>query len=176
MIEAISARVSSYIYEHNDRKHVSQEIMEFALRAFLINATSIVLSLIIGWVTGKLIETLVSLVGIIAIRNLAGGYHFASSTACVVVSTFVIVALPYVPLNQLFFYILLVASVGLILVYAPSRMRNATRIGKRGLTIMKLIAMLVVVSNLWIHSDILSVAFFASSVTLISTKGGEINE
>lgn len=176
MIKSLSAHISGYIYHNNERRHVSQEVMQFTLIGIFTNGITIMLSLCIGLMLGKFQETCITVAALAALRMLAGGRHFASPELCIVVSTAAMTAVPFIPASNLLIYILSIASAFLIWWYAPVDMKEKTRISDRSLLIMKYSGMALVLSNLLIQSEILSVSWFVASLTLISFKGGEAHD
>jgi accessory gene regulator B len=173
MIEALSQKISGYVYRHNDRGHVSQEVMKFALVSLLSTTFTIVLSLIIGLIDGKFLLTVLSLAAIAVMRNLTGGYHFKSTAACIIVSAGVITLIPFIPVSPIAFYIMSIISLLLVIGYAPSNLRGVSRLTESNLKAMKWVAVLLILSNFLLTSDIISLAFFIQAVSLLPGKWGE---
>ena len=172
MIEALTRRIVLFIETHNDRKHVSSAVMVFALQSLLTNVLTIVFSLLIAAFLGTLKETALALFAVAVLRNLTGGLHFKSATVCVVVSTLVVVLIPFIPIDRMTGLVLTVASVLLVFFFAPSDLKGRTRISDRGLQIMKIAGLLLVCSNLAFQSSLLALSFFSVGLTLIPWKGG----
>lgn len=72
MIESFSERISGYLYERNDSKNVSKEVMKYALISIMTNTATIILSLCIGFIDGMFKETCIALIVTAALRLLAG--------------------------------------------------------------------------------------------------------
>lgn len=176
MIKSLSAQLSGYIYHNNERKHVSQEVMQFTLIGIFTNVITIVLSLSIGLIDGMFQETCFAVASLAVLRMLTGGRHFASPEVCILVSTAALVAVPFIPVSELLIYIMAIVSAILIWLYAPVDMKEKTRISDRSLLIMKYSGMALVLTNMLIQSDILSVSWFTASLTMISFKGGEAHD
>lgn len=176
MINSLSAHLSGYLYQHNERRNVSQEVMQFALIGIFTNTITLVLSLCIGLIDGKFQETCIAVAAMGSLRMLAGGHHLKSPELCIVISTAAVTAMPFIPLSDPFIYILAVVSALLIWLYAPVDIKAKTRISDRSFQIMKYSGMTLVLSNLLIQSDILSVSWFIASLTLTSFKGGEAHD
>ncbi|WP_219640723.1 accessory gene regulator ArgB-like protein [Cohnella sp. CFH 77786] len=170
MIEAVSERISGYLYRHNDRRNVSQEVMKFALIGLLTNGCVIVLSLIIGWLGGNFSATLLSLASMAALRLLAGGYHINPPSLCIVLSTAAVTLIPYIPAGKPVLYVFTAISALLVWRFAPADLRGKTRISERTLQQMKYGALLLVASSLFIQSGIMATALFLVSLTLIPIK------
>lgn len=176
MIENIADRLSGYVYQHNDRQHVSRDVMKFALIGIILNTVTVILSLCIGLIDGKFSETCIALAAMAALRFLAGGHHLKSPVLCIVVSTAAVTVVPFINVSEIFIYVFTAISVLLIWRFAPVDFKNKTRISERSLKIMKGAGMLLVLSNLLINSDILAISWLIVSLTLISIKGGDTNE
>ncbi|MFC5469930.1 accessory gene regulator B family protein [Cohnella suwonensis] len=171
MIEAISERVSGYLYRQNEQKDVSREVMKFALIGILTNGLIILLTLLIGIFDGKFQETCLSLASIVAIRFLAGGHHLSPPILCVAISTGAITLVPFIPESQTLTNLFTAFSLVLIWIYAPADLEKNTRISKPMLRWMKYSAFVLAASNLILQSHIIATAFFIASLTLISIKG-----
>jgi len=170
VIEAVSERIGNKIYEWNDKKHVSKAVMKFALVSLFTNVLSITLALLIGVAIGHTGAIAVSLVAVAGMRLLTGGYHFKNSLNCVLVSVAVSTAIPFIPLNRVAMITLLLIAAVLIIIYAPSRLRGVSRVSEQGLQIRKWLAVAIVIANLFISYEILALAFFAQSLTLITGR------
>lgn len=171
MIEAISERVSRYLYHQNEKKDVSQEVMKFALIGIVTNGMIILLALGIGLADGRFQETCLSLAAMAAMRFLAGGHHVSPPMLCVVLSTIAVTVVPFVPENQVLTYVFTGVCLVLIVLFAPADLEKSTRISKRTLQGMKYSALLLAASNVIVQSHIIATAFFIASLTLISLKG-----
>jgi|HigsolmetaGSP12D_1036236.scaffolds.fasta_scaffold00027_5 accessory gene regulator B len=176
MIEALSDKISAYVYRHNERQHVSQAVMKFALISIIMNSTTILLCLFIGFLDGHFKETLLATIAMAILRILAGGYHFRSPLLCIIVSTAAVTSVPFILLSLPVLYALTAVSALLILLFAPADSKKYTRLSNRALTWMKYIALLMVLSNLGFQSETLSVSWFIVSLTLLPLKGGENDE
>jgi len=176
MIEALSERISGYIYRHNERRHVSQEVMKFALVSVIMNATTILLCILIGFLDGHFKETCLATAAMAILRILAGGYHFRSPLLCIVISTAAVTVVPFIPLSVPVMYALTAISALFVFLFAPADSKNHTRLSDRALKWMKYFALLLVLTNLGFQSEILSVSWFIVSLTLLPIKGGESHE
>ncbi|MFD0716583.1 accessory gene regulator B family protein [Paenibacillus sp. GCM10027626] len=172
MIEIVSERIGNKIYEWNDKKHVSPAVMKFALISLFTNSLSIVLALLIGIMIGRTGEVALSLLAIATMRFLTGGYHFKKSLNCVIVSVGVSTIIPFIHINEITKVVLSIIAVILVVIYAPSRLRGVSRVSEQGLQIRKWIAVTLVIVNLFLSYEILTLAFFAQSLSLITKKSG----
>lgn len=167
MIEKMAERIALTMKRINPDETASVEVMKFSL-SLLINLMAITtLSLAIGALTGKFSETLLVLVSIAILRQVSGGIHLKTSEACVIFSTLAVVAIPHLPINEKWCIILTIVSAVLVLIFAPSRIEEQTRIPRKYWPLLKIIAFLIVSSNFLLQSGILACAFFLQSVGLI---------
>ncbi|BBI31754.1 accessory gene regulator ArgB-like protein [Cohnella abietis] len=176
MIESLSERISGYVYRNNDRQHVNEDVMKYALISIMTNICTIVLSLSVGLILGMFKETCITLVVTAALRLLAGGHHVSSPLLCVILSAAVVAVVPFIPLALPLIYAFTVISVLLIWKFAPMGFKNNTNISDRSLNIMKIVAMALVLSNFFFQSEMLAVSWMIVSLTLIHFKGGETHE
>jgi accessory gene regulator B len=174
MIEAVSERISDYVYRHNDRKHVSKEVMRYALISILTNVATVILSLLIGLTNGKFQETCLALLVIGVLRYLAGGHHLKSPVLCILASSAAVAVVPYITLNTPVLLAFTLVSALLVWRNAPVDFKNHTLLSDQRLKVMKLIALVLVLSNFLIQSDILAVSWMIVALTLLPYKGGEI--
>lgn len=113
--------------------------------------------LLIGTITGKLLDTIVSVVSFALLRKLTGGYHFKSLTVCVIVSVLLLSTVPHIEFEVHANIILTALNVILI---------SLNRSIEQG---YKLFAIIVVFVGF--YNDPACLAFFAQACTLL--KGGE---
>ncbi|QJD87168.1 accessory gene regulator ArgB-like protein [Cohnella herbarum] len=170
MIEAFSERISNYVYEHNERRHVSKEVMKYALISIMTNVVTVILSLIIGLIDGKFSETCLALAVIAILRYLAGGHHLKSPVMCILVSSAAVTLVPFVPLTLPFVFVFTVISGVVVWKYAPVDFKNHSTLSDKRLTLMKYIAVAMVFSNLIFQSEILALSWFIVTLTLVPYK------
>lgn len=170
MIGVLANHIVNYIEKNNDGHTVNRSIMLFALQSLLTNILTIILCLLIGWGLGTFQETCLVLVTTALVRNLTGGLHFSSPMTCVVISTLIVTSIPHIPVSDMASTIFMFSSLILVLWFAPADLKGKTRISDRGLNIMKVAGILLISSNFFIKSELLSLSFFCASITLIPFK------
>jgi accessory gene regulator B len=173
MIEVFSERISGYVYRHNERKHVSQEVMKYALISIMTNVATVILSLIIGFIDGKFKETCLALIMIAILRYLAGGHHLKSPVLCIIASSVAVAAVPYITLSTPLIFVCTLISALLVWKYAPVGFKNHTLLSDSRLMVMKYVGFTLILSNFFFQSDILAVSWIIVSLTLFPYKGGE---
>jgi accessory gene regulator B len=173
-LEGFAHRTAVRMKTINYEKTASLEVLKFGLLLFINFISIVFISLSIGLITGKLTETLVTLVAFALLRACTGGYHLKSSILCIFYSSALMSIIPHVPMNLLAVYVLIIISILLILIFAPFGMENQSNIPKRFYPLLKIIGVLLVATNLFILSSTLAVCFFVQSVMLIRMKGGRV--
>lgn len=119
---------------------------------------------------GQLYETLVAAFGFMILRFVSGGYHFKTPLSCLLFSSFVFVAIPFVPLNTTWFWIINVLTLALVLIFAPSNIKEHIRVSEKFFPVFKVISTILVIISFFLHNEIVTLAFFIQSVTLITFR------
>ncbi|MGX4584010.1 accessory gene regulator B family protein [Paenibacillus chitinolyticus] len=144
--------------------------MKYAL-SVLINLLIVVgLCLLIGYIDGKFVETVVAVGSFVGLRMVSGGFHFKSLEVCVIVSvallTGVPILAPYVSSLNVW---LVVLSLLLVLLKAPTSF-SGTRLTDRHKPLFKGLSVALVCSNFFIGSPVIAVSFLLQSLLLIPTR------
>jgi len=148
----------------------SVEVLKFALITLFNGTISLVGCLIVGALTGKLKETLIVLCAFAVMRFLAGGYHFRSPVTCFLFSVASLSALPHIPVPAGSHLYLSLASIVLLLLFAPSDIKGKTRIPEKYFLYLKLLSILLVCGNIFLESELLLKAFFTASLLTINFR------
>lgn len=167
VIDYLANRIAQTIKKINPEETASVEVMKFGLAVLLNGSFILILSLLIGIGTGQFVGTLQVLTALALLRSVSGGYHLPTSEWCIVASTAVITIIPHLPINSQWCILLTVSSLVLVLLFAPSKIENQTRIPRKYFPLLKVIAALMVISNFFIMSSTVAAAFFVQSVLLI---------
>lgn len=176
MIETIALRIAHWIKSANEEETVSVDVMKYSLMILLNGIAIAVLSVIIGALTGKLTETVITMAAFVSLRFFSGGRHLGSSDSCVFWSTLAMVSLPHIPVPQWMIAGLIVVTMLIVLRFVPYNMHEQVRFPEKWYPMLKAISFLLVSSNfIWFSADIAK-AFFFQSLFLISFKGGDNNE
>jgi accessory gene regulator B len=104
-------------------------------------------------------------------RYVSGGFHLTSSLACCLMTIIVMTALAHI--DYPYFYtglIFDIASFFLLLWKAPEGIENVSRIHPKYYPVLKVIALLSVSSNFFLHSSLLSSVFLTQSLTLLQVS------
>ncbi|QOT01035.1 accessory gene regulator B family protein [Brevibacterium sp. JNUCC-42] len=168
MIDSLAEKLARSIKIASEDDKVNEEVMKFALIISLNTAIVVLISLIIGQLTGKVVETGITILSFSLLRIVSGGFHFKSANLCTVISISFAVILPHIPITSGMNYILLALSLLLVILYAPSNIEGHSRIPKENYSLLKGVSVIIVLSNFLFLSPILSKAFFIQSITLIN--------
>lgn len=175
MIESISERIAISIKNMNEDT-ASIAVMKYSLIIILNTFMTIILCLLIGILLGTLQDTIIVMFTIAIFRFFSGGYHFRTATGCVIVSTVIIVTIPFISIPGNISLYLTLASLLLTIIYAPSNIKHVARMPQKYFQILKLISVLLVCLNFFISSQLIAVSFFIQGISLITWKGDEVYE
>lgn len=166
MITKLSGYLANSIRNGNPNAS-SFVVLRYALNA-IINAIIIIsFVLVIGLITGKFYESILAVLAFPVLRYFSGGMHLKSSTICNIISTIIILICVYMPISYWYNGIVLnIVSLILLVIFAPSGIKQS-KMKKENYKYLKLVALLIVGSNFVFQSPMLSLAFFAQSVTTI---------
>lgn len=154
----------------------SVDVIYYALNVAGNTVSIIVLTLLIGWLTGVLPETALALVSFALIRMFSGGYHLESGWYCIFASTAVMSVIPHIRLNDLWVLVFTAAAALLFLFFAPSNLDKYARIAPGCYPLLKALTTAAVAANFFIRSDVLALVCFLQAVSLLfknKPKGGE---
>jgi accessory gene regulator B len=167
MIENISFRIASIIKNANEENTASIEVMKYGVSILLNGIIISALSLFFGFLFGKPTETLLTMISFVMLRMASGGYHFKTANQCIIISILLMSGLPFIPINDRIEEILLIISLIIVAVKAPSNIEMQSRIPKQYYPLLKLISALFILANFFIGSDIITKAFFIQSLLLL---------
>jgi accessory gene regulator B len=143
--------------------------------AVTINFVSIVcLSLIGGLITGRLADTMTAAAAFMVLRAFSGGFHFRSLDVCTVVTAVIFIAIPFVPADS-FMYVLNAFSAALVALLAPTNLKNTFWTGNDTVKrVFKAIAVTIVLTNFYVMSPVIAVAFTVQALLLIPIPRKEV--
>jgi accessory gene regulator B len=176
MIEKAALVMATGLKKRIPEHPASIAVLQFAL-AIALNTISIIgLTLVISLITGNTQEVLIALISFAILRQVSGGKHLDSGVFCVLVTTTFITVISYLHINHMLILMLNVASLVMILIFAPSNIDNQSRIPRQYYPHLKVISSLLVIISFLISNSTLTLSFFIQSLTLIRSRGGEIDE
>lgn len=174
MIDKISLQLSVALKRKFPKGLPELETINYVHKFFFSNVVPITLILLIALLTNNLTSISLSLLGFALLRFFSGGIHLKNIVACATLSTIVIFIIPVLgDMIEGYVHYLTIVTVLIVAIYSPSNIRKQTRIPEKFFIHLKIISIMIVVSNLLIESSVLSVAYFVQAITLIRLKGGE---
>ncbi len=176
MIESLAERISIRLKNANPEETTSVEVMKFALTGVLHNSVTIFAALVVGGIFGHFADTLLTIVFFMTLRLVSGGYHFKSALHCFIFSFGVFVAIPFISITDDIIGILLLVSLLLATLYAPSNITEHIRVNRKFFPLFKLLSLLIIALDLILWNPIIALAVCAQSLTLIrfNRKRGEV--
>ncbi|MEI7024766.1 accessory gene regulator ArgB-like protein [Paenibacillus sp. y28] len=167
MIYAIAEKIAIKIKQLNEEETTSVPVMKYALIGIISICSTTFLTILIAFLTDKLYSTIITMIAYVILRTLSGGFHFKSATGCILFSVTNFVVIQFIPMNDTSMWIATAISGLLVLLYAPSDLKGKTRIPELLFPYLKIISLIVILSNVFFQSTIVSLAFFSQSLTLL---------
>ncbi|WP_313639791.1 accessory gene regulator B family protein [Paenibacillus sp.] len=171
----LAFRIVSAIKKTNPEQTHSIEVMQYALSIILNTLFIITVSLLIGGFTGQLMGTLIALLSFGLLRMCSGGAHLKTARACNITSIFICSLIPHLTSlsHSYLIWINLFSLISMVL-FAPNPDRNA-QLSKDWYLGLKLLSIMLVLSNFWINSSVIGLAFFIQSLTVIIPLQGRFS-
>lgn len=171
MIEYIARRISVKI-SNAAQNDVSVNVMSYALGVYLNFLSVVIMSVVLGWITGHFGETMLAMIGFGVLRVLSGGAHLKSLTLCAVVSATLFGLIPLIDLSRTTTIYIAIISIVLVSIYSPTFRHLPNLEGRKRLN-FKIFSTILVIGNLALLSDSLALAYLGQCLTLIPIRGGE---
>jgi accessory gene regulator B len=182
LIDKFSLIISKSLVDRYPNEMPSLGVVKYAIKFIICNVIPVILILLLAMMSGQFNEVLIALVGFSLLRMFSGGYHHKSAVVCILVSTTMITIVPVIGLTEFasnYMWIISIISLILVLIYAPSNIKNQTKVKAEYHFIFKMISLLIVSSNFIWGNSILSISFLIQSILLIpyeKLRGGDIIE
>jgi accessory gene regulator B len=167
MIEALSERLATKIKQANPEQTASIPVMKFGLTIIFNFLIPIVISLILGAIFGKLLETAFAAFLFSTLRMLSGGYHFTSPIPCMIAMIAIATIPPYLTLTPFWISAFTVCSLALVARLAPSNMRGYYKMPEKYYPLLKILSILLVGSNFFFASSVGALVFLLQAVSLL---------
>lgn len=87
MITRVSATITKWLLNSGAISENDRELYEYAAYSFLFSLLPLCLVVILGCITGMVIEGILMIFPFMLIRKFSGGFHLKSSTICLISST-----------------------------------------------------------------------------------------
>jgi len=167
MIEKLAYRIACYLKKVEPEKTASIEVMKFSLEALINVFLTLLFVLTIGIITGKLSESIIGLCSFAVLRFFSGGIHLRTAIQCSFVSTLLISISPHIPLNNISKIIIVIISLIIILLFAPSNIEGHARIPKKYFPILKIISAIIVGFAFILGSSTFIIVCLIQALTII---------
>lgn len=174
MIDYISKRLANSIVNTAPGQTGSVVVLTYYIAVTLNLFTVIVLSIVAGGILGTVVDTIVALLSFVVLRMFSGGYHLKSLDHCVIVTVAIVTAIPLVPLTPQGTLVISGIAAIIVLALAPNNVYDQSMVTTRLHPWLKVISVLIVLSNFFIQSPVVAIAFLAQGI-LLMPKGEVIN-
>lgn len=173
MIELIADKTARLIKKANPEETSSIEVMRFGLIMVYGTTLTILLSIPISITLGTLSKTVYVLAAFAFLRFFSGGFHFSNAELCSISSAIGSVCIPFFQISDELSFSLIILSAVLMVVLAPRGINQSKIFKQEHYPLLKIVSVSIVLTNLLIFSDLLTITFFIQSLTLLLVKGGE---
>lgn len=162
MIAKLSVMTVKWLLRAGAISENDRELYEYAAYSFLFSLLPLVLVMLLGGVSGMLLEGVLMIVPFMLIRKFSGGFHLQSSGVCFVSSTLLLSAFLFlirlVTVKQSFVLLSCFAAAGAIQLFLCSPIDNeARRLSAKERTVFKKVARIM--SALFLAVYIVLMAF-----------------
>lgn len=170
MIESWSEKIAYSIKKANEEQTASIPVLKFALIILFNFTIPIIISLVIGAILGLLGEVALAATSFILLRMASGGYHFKSSSVCMLTMIIVAIVPPLFSIPSEWVLICNLCSLTLVAILAPSNMRGYNNLPEKYYPFLKTVSLLLVASNFYLGSDTMALVFLIQGISLLKFK------
>lgn len=168
MIETLSRSIAHKIKAVDPEGiTASVNVMAYALGVYLNFFLTAVLVVITGLLTNSLGMTIVSFTAFCVIRFFSGGFHFKSLTLCSFVTAALIAPIPHIEIMRTYVLLLTIITGLIFLRFSPNMDEETTNMNPKYYPAMKVISLMLVFSNIFIQSDVLTLTFLVQGVLIV---------
>ncbi|GAC44350.1 accessory gene regulator ArgB-like protein [Paenibacillus popilliae] len=175
MIEGLANKIALRIKEADPEGSTSIEVMEYALGVIFNLIFTVFLSCLIGWMTGKLIDTMIAVVGFGTLRYFSGGEHMKSLTACTIISTAIFSIVPYIAINSSLVVIFTGIATIIMILFSPNICEDTINPTLPN-SALKAVSVLIVLTNFYLQSSTLILVFLIQAMLILPMRGGGSHE
>ncbi|AIQ48312.1 hypothetical protein R70723_22140 [Paenibacillus sp. FSL R7-0273] len=166
-MNTLSHKIAVAIKQANPEETYSVEIMQYSLGIILNTLLIFIATAATGLLTGHFAEFMTFLLSCSILRLTSGGFHLKTARACNTFSVLLCTLVPYLfSFYELNLTLMNMASLLIMLLFAPNPDKNALMPVKI-FPILKIISVLLVCLNFFMHSSVIGLAFLAQSLTVI---------
>ncbi|MBY0010354.1 accessory gene regulator ArgB-like protein [Paenibacillus typhae] len=166
-MNTLSHKIAVAIKQANPEETYSVEIMQYSLGIILNTLVIFITTAVIGLLTGNFAEFMTFLLSCSILRLTSGGFHLKTARACNIFSVLLCTLVPYIfSFFEMNLTLINMASLFIMLLFSPNPDKNA-RIPEKIFPFLKLVSVLLVSLNFFIHSSVIGLAFIVQSLTVI---------
>ncbi|AIQ53801.1 accessory gene regulator ArgB-like protein [Paenibacillus sp. FSL R7-0331] len=166
-MNTLSHKIAAAIKKANPEETYSVEIMQYSLGIILNTLLIITATAMIGLLTGHFGEFMTFLLSCSILRLTSGGFHLKTARACNLFSILLCTLIPYLfSFSGAALTVINMTSLLIMLLFAPNPDTNA-RMPVKLYPLLKIISILLVSLNFFIHSSVIGLAFIVQSLTVI---------
>ncbi|MDQ1909864.1 accessory gene regulator B family protein [Paenibacillus sp. GD4] len=167
-IDRSANSLAKVIYSHYP-EGASETVLRYSLTLLINTVTSVSFVIIFSFFTNHLLEAICVIAFYTILRFFSGGMHMPTSLACSIASILTFIIVTHIDYNfQPFGLLLTIVSALILLKTAPNNMENSSSVNPKYYPHLKVISVLIVLSNLYFHSSFLASAALAQA--LLTTK------
>lgn len=163
-IDIISAKISDNKFIRGQK---SREVTEYIYAIGLNMVGVILITAILGKVLGTYNHAITAMMSFFVLRKFSGGFHFRSLTFCLIVTVLLFTAISFVSLPMIYIQLINSVTILLLVIYAPNNMKQIPAIFQ---TPLKVISVIIVVTNYFIIDSNIALSFLSQSLLLIPTR------
>ncbi|MFC6458720.1 MULTISPECIES: accessory gene regulator B family protein [Paenibacillus] len=147
----------------------SEIALKYSLILLINTSLAMIISIMICLATGHLLQCLLGIFAYMLIRFVSGGMHMSSSLSCCLLSIVIFVTIAFTTHTYNSFFIILdIISLITFFITAPNNIQDVSKISPKYYPYLRILAIIIVSSNFFIQSSILSTAFFIQA--FLTTK------
>lgn len=166
-MNTLANKIAVAIKMKNPEETHSIEMMQYSLGIILNTLLIVIATATFGLLTGHFTQFMTFLLSCSLLRLTSGGFHLKTATACNIFSILLCTLTPYFfSFSGPILLLVNIASLLIMLLFAPNPDKNA-RIPTRLFPFLKIISVLLVSLNFFIHSSVIGLAFIVQSLTVI---------
>ena len=167
MIEQLAFKMAVSLKRSVPGHPTSVEVFKFAISMILNLMFVVIATLALSFITGYTSKAAVVLLSFALLRQLTGGMHLKTNLQCVLVSTGIFTVITLIDFSNRITIAATLISFAIVFFLAPVGIAQQSRIPAKYYPYMKLIALVLIVSNLFFLSTALSLSFLVQSFTLV---------
>ncbi|WP_311078193.1 accessory gene regulator B family protein [Paenibacillus polymyxa] len=174
LIDNIADKSSFYLKNKYRDELPSEQIIRYALKLIILNVIPVLIVVFVATYLNIVPQSITALISFSLLRMFSGGFHFKSAEYCIVFSSLMIIVISkFGFLLSDCSFIMYCVCIVLVMIYAPSKIKEQTRVKEEYFHRFKIIS-LVIVSLFYIWDNPVSnLAILVQSLLLIYRKGGE---